>query len=514
MKKRLFSLSPAPEGAKAWRNGLTPLALAIALRWILEPVLQDKSPFLLFTLGVMAAGLHGGARVGVTATAIGAFAGLFFLAESRAPRALLGSGRWVQLLLYLLACAGITYFLGRLRSYRRQTETFAIEQARLAEDLGRANSAKDDFLATLSHELRTPLVAILGWSDVLMRYQLSEEVRSAVASIHRNARAQNHLIGDLLDLSRITNGKLRLEPRMVAPEEPVAAAAETVRPAARAKKIDLRVVAHPAGTVWGDPERLQQVVWNLLANAVKFTPDSGRVTVTVQARGGRVCISVDDTGPGLSPEFIPHAFDRFRQDDASRTRTRRGLGLGLAIVRQLVEMHGGGVSAANAVPGPGAVFEVVLPQMVRSASAMSAAAAQNAEEEARGQPASLSGVRVLVVDDEPDARDLIRSALKSLGADVSAAESVSEALDAIRSRPPHVILTDIAMPNEDGYDLLRQARAIAAPESASIPAAAISAYAGEQERTRALEAGFAMHLAKPVTVTELARAVRTLIGRA
>jgi signal transduction histidine kinase/CheY-like chemotaxis protein len=512
MKKRLFSPSPAPEGAKAWLNGLTPLALAIGLRWILDPVLQDKSPFLLFTLGVMAAGLHGGARVAVTATAIGAIAGLFFLAESRAPRALLGSGRWVQLLLYLIVCAGITYFLEKLRLYRRQTEAYAIEQARLAEDLGRANSAKDHFLATLSHELRTPLVAILGWSDVLLRYRLSEDVRSAVASIHRNAKAQNHLIGDLLDLSRITAGKLRLEPRVLAPEDPVAAAAETVRPAARAKSIDLRVLAHPAGTVWGDPERLQQVLWNLLANAVKFTPDSGRVTDTVQARGGKVRIRVDDTGPGIEPEFIPHAFDRFRQDGPSRT-SRRGLGLGLAIVRQLVEMHGGTVSAANAVPGPGAVFEVVLPQMAGSAAAMRAAVAQNAEEESGSMPASLSGIRVLVVDDEPDARDLIRSALRTLGAEVAAAQSVPEALDAIRSSPPHVILTDIAMPHEDGYDLLRQARAIAASDGASIPAAAISAYAGEHERARALEAGFALHLAKPVTVTELARAVRTLTGR-
>lgn len=510
MKNRRFPQSLTHEGANAWINGLTPLALAIGLRWVLEPVLQDKSPFLLFTLGVMAAGLYGGAAVGVTATAIGAAAGLFFLADATTPRALFGSGRWVQLLLYLTACAGITYFLEKLRLYRRRTEAFAIEQARLAEDLGRANRAKDDFLATLSHELRTPLVAILGWSDVLMRGQLPDDVKSAVESIHRNAKAQNHLIGDLLDLSRITAGKLRMEPRLLAPGEPVAAAAETVRPAARAKNIDLRVIAHPAGTVWGDPDRLQQVVWNLLANAVKFTPESGHVTVTVDGREGKARIRVEDTGPGMQAEFIPHAFDRFRQDDTSSARTRRGLGLGLAIVRQLVEMHGGTVSAANAVPGPGAVFEVVLPQMVAKTPR---AVAPDTEAETCRPQASLSGVRVLVVDDEPDARDLIRSVLKGLGADVVAAQSVPEALDAIHSAPPDVILTDIAMPDQGGYDLLRQAREMAAPECASIPTAALSAYAGEHERAQALEAGFAMHLAKPVTITELARAVRTLAGR-
>jgi signal transduction histidine kinase/CheY-like chemotaxis protein len=510
MKNRLLSQSPTHNGANAWINGLTPLALAIGLRWVLEPVLQDKSPFLLFTLGVMAAGLYGGAAVGLTATAIGAAAGLFFLADAATPHALFGSGRWVQLLLYLSACAGITYFLEKLRLYRHRTEAFAIEQARLAEDLGRANRAKDDFLATLSHELRTPLVAILGWSDVLMRLQLPDDVKSAVASIHRNAKAQNHLIGDLLDVSRITAGKLRMEPRLLDPAEPVGAAAETIRPAARAKNIDLRVLAHPAGTVWGDPDRLLQVVWNLLSNAVKFTPESGHVSVTVDSREGKARIRVEDTGPGIRSEFIPHAFDRFRQGDTSGTGSRRGLGLGLAIVRQLVEMHGGTVSAANAVPPPGAVFEVLLPQMVgKKPRAVTA----DTDGEARGPQASLSGVRVLVVDDEPDARDLIRSALRGFGADVVAAKSVTEALEAIRSVPPHVILTDIAMADQSGYDLLRQAREMAAPECASIPTAALSAYAGEHERAQALEAGFAMHLAKPVNVTELARAVRTLVGR-
>lgn len=512
MKHRLLPRSPAHEGAKAWLYGLSPLALAIALRWVLEPVLLDKSPFSLFTLGVMAAGLYGGAWVGITATGVGAAAGLFFLAESTSTRALLGSGRWLQLLLYLLACAGITYFLEKLRLYRRRTEAFAVEQARLAEDLGRANRAKDDFLAMLSHELRTPLVAILGWSDVLMRRSLPDEIKSAVASIHRNAKAQNRLIGDLLDISRITAGKLRLEPRVIAPEEPVAAAAETVRPVARAKNIDLRVVAHPAGTVWGDPERLQQVAWNLLANAVKFTPASGRVSVTVDARGGRVRIRFEDTGPGLQPDFIPYAFDLFRQDDASPTRSHRGLGLGLAIVRQLVEMHGGTVTAANAATGRGALFEVLLPQMAGSGSTRRVVVSQSEEERTGLQP-SLSGVRVLVVDDEPDARDLIRSALTSLGAEVVAAQSVPEALDAIRTCRPQVILTDIAMPHQDGYDLLRQARALAASGGAQIPAAAISAYAGEDERIRALEAGFAMHLAKPVSVAELARVVRSLSER-
>ena len=492
---------------RRWIYGLVPVALIFLLRVLLEPVLEDKSPFLLFTLAVMLAAAIGGLWAGAIATLFGGIAGLFFLASPwRGLENTLHSGRWLQPLLYLLVCGGVSYLIEALHRIRRRAEANAAEQSRLAQQLGEANRAKDEFLAVLSHELRTPLSAIVGWANLLRTRKLDPtELTRAVEVIHRNAMVQKQLISDILDVARITSGKLRLEPRPIDPALAVAAAVETVRPAAQAKEISLEVETDPGSVVWGDPDRLQQVVWNLLSNAVKFTPASGRVTVRLVAEDSRLRITVADTGCGLRPEFIPHAFERFRQDDVSSTRSHSGLGLGLAIVRHLVELQGGTVMAANRSDGPGAVFEVVLPRMAGTRLEVTGPAVRTSD-----RHELLAGVRVLVVDDEPDARNLLGWILKACGADVVAVQSVSEALDALKENIPDVILTDIAMPERDGYDLLRNVQSMTAAQGKTIAAAAISASAGDRERARALAAGFQVHLAKPVDPDELAAAIRRI----
>jgi signal transduction histidine kinase len=340
------------------------LALALVLRWLLEPVLADRSPFLLITVAVMVSTIYEGLAVGITATAVGAAAGLFFLDDSAPGRDRLGSGRWVQLAVYVLSCSLITVFFEMLRRYRLRTEAFAAEQRRLAEELAHANRLKDEFLATVSHELRTPLSAIVGWSGLLVQGRLGpDETRKAARTIHRNAKVQAQLVSDLLDVSSIIAGKVRVQPRAVDPRDVVAAAADAVRPAAEAKQIELRVHAGLSALVWADPDRLQQVAWNLLSNAVKFTPPQGEVVVTVEASADEARVRVEDTGPGIRPDFLPYVFDRFRQDEAPRGRARGSLGLGLSIVKHLVELHGGKVGAANRTDRTGAVFEIVLPRL-------------------------------------------------------------------------------------------------------------------------------------------------------
>ena len=505
---------PLPaRGAKRWLYGLGPLGLAVGLRLLLEPVLAGKSPFLLLTVAVMVGTVYGGLVVGLTATALGAAAGLFFLAEGTTLRGALGEGRSVQLSLYLLSGFGITAFLEMVRQYRIRMEKFADEQGRLAEELARANRLKDEFLATLSHELRTPLSAIVGWSDLLMEGGLAPEgVERAVETIHRNARVQVQLISDLLDLSRITSGKMRLQPRVVDAHEIATAAADTLHPAAHTKRIDLSVRCAGSALVWADPDRLHQVVWNLLSNAVKFTPQYGQVVVSVNAQESQTCIKVEDTGPGIRPDFLGHVFDRFRQDDSSRTRAHGGLGLGLAIVKHLVELQGGTVRADNRTDGNGAVFEIVFPRLDAARSGTdSQTATADAAPRRQGKP--LSGVRILIVDDDADFRGVLQCVLAGRGAEVEAAESVGAAMRSISERRPDVVLTDIAMPEEDGYDLLRRVETVTGGRPGLIHTVAVSAYAAAPERAKALAAGFEMHLAKPVDADDLTQAIESLVGR-
>jgi PAS domain S-box-containing protein len=384
------------------------------------------------------------------------------------------------------------------------------EARRLAED---ANRMKDDFLATLSHELRAPLNAIVGWSEMLIRKQLSEAAtEQAVSVIHRNAKAQAKIIEDLLDASRIISGKLILNRQPVDLETVIDAALDAVRPMADAMQITVgKGGAPPGAPVIGDPARLQQVAINLLTNAVKFTPRGGQVSVRLDSDEQAARIIVQDTGEGISADFLPHIFERFRQADSSYTRKHSGLGLGLAIVSHLVELHGGTVEASSAGVGQGATFTVTLP--------LAQAALEPVPPEASGagllvdeRKLALKGVRVLVVDDDEDTREVFRTMLTLQGAETVTAESAAEAISRLREWRPDVLLSDIGMPGEDGYALIRQVRSLRPDEGGKTPAVALTGYASEEESSRAWQAGFQAHEAKPVDAEKLIATVARLTG--
>jgi PAS domain S-box-containing protein len=380
----------------------------------------------------------------------------------------------------------------------------------------RASQMKDDFLATLSHELRTPLSAVLGWAQVLRRGTPDPEgLAEGLEVIERNARAQAQIIEDLLDMSRIISGRLRLDVQMVTLADVVEQALRTVQPAADARGIHLQRVLDPnAGPVRGDPARLQQVVWNLLSNAIKFTPRGGRVQVALQSVNSHVEISVSDTGQGIAPEFLPSVFERFRQADQSTTRRHGGVGLGLALVKQFVELHGGSVRVKSAGLGAGSTFVVQLPLAVvhDKRRAGDAHPRQPKATALSRSGISLEGVRVLVVDDEPDARDLIRRLLEDNDAMVSTTGSAAEALEVLDRFDPHVLVSDIGMPGRDGYDLIHEVRLRGRARGGAVPAIALTAFARSEDRTRALLAGYQMHVAKPVEPTELIASVASLAG--
>ena len=383
----------------------------------------------------------------------------------------------------------------------------------------RANRLKDEFLATISHELRNPLNAILGWSHMLRLGKLTPpNIERAVETIYRNAKSQAQLVSDLLDVSRIISGKLRLDVRQVDLLSIVNAAIDSIRPAAEAKSIRLQTMLDPAaGPISGDADRLQQIVWNLLTNAVKFTSKGGRVQVKVQRVDSHAEIVVSDSGVGINKEFLPYVFDRFRQADASITRTQAGLGLGLSIVHQLVDLHGGSVSVHSDGEGKGATFTISLPfvGIVSSQKETEAASAVPSDEVVTldGLP-SLKGLKVLAVDDEADTRELIREVLKGCGAEVILSRSAAEALEALEQHKPDILISDLGMPDEDGYSLITKIRALPSERGGHIPAAALTAYARAEDRMRVLRSGFQFHLPKPVDSAELVTVVASLAGRA
>jgi PAS domain S-box-containing protein len=401
----------------------------------------------------------------------------------------------------------------------------AIDNARLlaAERRARgeaeaANRAKDEFLAVLSHELRTPLNAVYGWARMLRAGQVpAEATERGLEAIVRNANAQVQLIDDLLDISRVITGKMRLDVRSVDLRTVIEAALDSVRPAAVAKDIRVQTVLDPrAGPITGDPDRLQQVVWNLLMNAVKFTPRGGRVQVHLQRVNSHVEIVVSDTGLGMSADVLPFIFDRFRQGDSSSTRVHTGLGLGLALVKHLVELHGGDVTAQSPGQGKGATFIVTLPLTIAEISAGPAPREHPtaASLELPTLVTRLDGVRVLVVDDDRDALDLASAILSQAGAVVKTCSSASEALQAFPQWRPDVLVSDIEMPGEDGYALIRKIRALESERTGKTPAVALTAYGRVQDRMLALTAGFNMHVPKPVDPGELTTIIASLAARA
>jgi PAS domain S-box-containing protein len=398
-----------------------------------------------------------------------------------------------------------------------QAQQLAAERKQLLEseraarrEAERASSLKDEFLATLSHELRTPLSAILGWVHILRRKLAGAgpDLAKGVDVIERSTRVQVQLIDDLLDMSRITSGKLRLEPQPVAPITFVQAAADIIRPTAEASGVGLVLALEAVPAVMGDTGRLQQCVWNLLANAVKFTPQGGEVRVSLRSQGGFARITVADTGAGIPPEFLPHLFERFRQADGSITRRFGGLGLGLSIVRHLAELHGGNVHAFSEGEGKGATFTLSLPLLQDQASASMLRAPMGAT---AAEPPDLRGARLLVVDDEADARDLLRRLLEECGAQVRLCADAPAALAAVEAEPPDLVLSDIGMPGMDGYEMLRRLRKLPPERGGLVPAIALTAFARPEDRARALEAGFAAHVAKPMEPAEVLATVKRLL---
>jgi signal transduction histidine kinase/ActR/RegA family two-component response regulator len=419
----------------------------------------------------------------------------------------------------ILFTSVVLFASSRRRAEREREQLLARERAARAE-AEEASRLKDEFLATVSHELRTPLTSILGWASMITGGEVKgETARHALEVIERNARAQAGIVDDILDVSRVITGKFHIETRPVDLGAVVRAVVRALQPAAEAKRIELSVETggSEALAVTGDPDRLQQVVWNLLSNAIKFTPEGGRVEVSLGRSGSHAELGIADTGIGISEDFLPHVFERFRQADSSATRRHGGLGLGLAIVRHLVELHGGAVTAESAGEGRGTTFTVRLPAPHSTAlpAAGEAAEAVAAKElqGAAAHTAVLTGLRVLVVDDEPDTLEVICSALNSRGAVVRQASSSGEALATLAGWTPDVLISDLAMPGEDGFALINRVRAMGPGRGGDVPAAALTAYVREEDRRRAIAAGFQTHIVKPVDPAALAGAVAELAKR-
>jgi CheY-like chemotaxis protein len=398
----------------------------------------------------------------------------------------------------------------------RERESLLQAERAAREEAQRVNRLKDEFLATLSHELRTPLNAILGWSQLMsMGTMTGPDLKEAGSVIERNARTQKQLIEDLLDMSRIISGKLRLDLQEIEPSTFVEAAIETIGPSAAVKDIRIeKMLDSRAGPVSGDPARLQQVIWNLLSNAVKFTPKGGRIQVRLERVASHVEVCISDTGQGIDPDFLPYLFERFRQADSSTSRKFGGLGIGLAIAKEIVELHGGMIHAQSAGEGRGSTFAVTLPLLIfkRRAEPAPVQAAASSSVPIHADFTKLGGLKILFVDDEPDARGLVERLLTEYGAEVVTAETADAALDRIVEFRPDLVISDIGMPDVDGYEFLRKLRS-SKDESAMTPAIALTAFARSEDRTRALLAGYIHHVSKPIEPSELLATIAAVSGR-
>ena len=405
----------------------------------------------------------------------------------------------------------LSKYIGELQRSEDARGQLLLRAERARAEAEAANRIKDEFLATLSHELRTPLTSLLGWSSVLREAKRDEKVlNQGLEAIDRNARVQAQLIDDLLDVSRIVSGKLNLDVRPLDISSVTRAAINVVRPAADAKGISLDYWAQPGlGAISADSARLQQIMWNLLSNAVKFTPHGGKISVRLEQEGSDARVTIRDTGQGIDPEFLPRVFDRFRQADSSTTRSFGGLGLGLAIVRHLVELHGGTVSAHSDGVNKGATFSATFPLLADRTEPITVTHSGEHSFDFH----TLDGLRVLLVDDEPEARQIISTVITSTGAEVKACTSASEALAKLADWKPDVILSDIAMPDEDGYSFINKVRSLPREKGGETPAAALTAYARDVDRRQALAAGYQMHIAKPIGAGQLVSMIARLAGR-
>ncbi len=491
-------------------------AVAFITRFLLKSALGDVAPFLMFTLSVVVAAWDGGLGPGLLATALSTVLGSYFFIEPLYSFHIKSGAERIEGALFFGIGISISILSqARLSLLAKRERLLASEQdaRRAAED---ANRLKDEFLATVSHELRTPLTAINGWALMLRAGRLDAvQSKRALDTIVRSAKSQNRLISDLLDVSRIIAGKMRLDVAPLNLGSVIHAAVETVLPAAEAKGIRLSLLLDPAAEkMSGDAERLQQVVWNLLSNAVKFAPKGGRVEVRLKRVNSNVEIAVADNGQGIKPEFLPYVFEHFRQEDSGTDRRQGGLGLGLAIVRRIVELHGGTARAESEGLGKGATFTVALPiAPFRGASPDELRAEAAGESVTPQNPPLLAGVRALFVDDEADARELVAMMLAQGGAEVRTAVSAAEALAACDEWRPDILISDIGMPGEDGYMLMKKLRARESDRGGHIPAIALTAYGRREDRQRALSAGYDSHVPKPIEPAELLAVTASLTTR-
>lgn len=486
----------------------------LVVRAFCHIVFNETIPYTPFYASIVVATMYGRVKGGAIALVLAAIGASLWIPPFgqiiiQEPTDLVG------LLLFLIVGSIVVGLCEAMLRARHSAEIATQEERRSLEreqrarkEAENANRLKDEFLAAASHELRTPLQAILGWTHLLMRSDISEPDRQqALEIIERNARLQSRLIEDLLDMSRIMAGKLRISPRVVAPAQIIDLALQTIATAAQSKQISIvRQFERHDLTVWADPDRLQQVLWNLLSNAIKFSPSGSRVTVALWAEKAGTVIEITDEGCGIDPEFLPHVFERFRQADSSGSRRVSGLGLGLAIVKELLELHGGSISADSAGLNKGTRMRVTLPPGESVLATIS------------GKPHSASkelrGVRVLVVEDDAVTCELIARLLRQQGSDVVAVCGAADALGALDRFEPDVIVSDIAMPERDGYELLRQIRRREVDtDHRCIPAMALTALSSPEDRRRAFEAGFHLHLTKPVDPSELTEAVAGLAVR-
>ncbi len=489
------------------------VAIATILRTLIYVIFHEQIPYTTFYPAVMLTGLCCGLTWALATTALSALAASFWLSPLGRPL-ITEANDLTGMALFLLVSSLISWLAARVREHRRELERAAEERQKLfaAEQVARkeaerANRAKDDFLAAVTHELRTPLSSIVGWVQLVRRNALAkDELQTAMESIERSAKIQAQLITDLVDLSRVRMGKLRLEAKPVCLSDILRSATQTVLPSAKARGIDLVVsIRQSIGPVLADTDRLHQIVWNLLTNAIKFTPTGGSVRVTANDNAGDAELVVADTGEGIDASFLPMVFDRFRQEASGPHKG--GLGLGLAITKELVELHGGSIRAASDGKGRGTTFTVVLPKLRVAAVATEVEREVTLSSSQRNQ--ALAGKRVLIVDDDIEARLLIERVLQTQGAETIVASCAIEAEKLLTTWHADVLISDLGMPETDGIELIRHIRQRES-DGASIPAVALTAYASEQDRQRALESGFQIHLGKPVEPARLVDAIAEL----
>jgi len=487
------------------------VALSTMVRAIIDLWLHEQIPYTTYYPAIMLTALCCGMRWGMVSACLSALAASFWLTPLGRPL-IAEVTDLAGMVLFLLVSTLIVWLAANMREHRQFLERAAEERQRSLQreqqarvDAESANRAKDDFLAAVTHELRTPLSSIVGWVELIKREALAEgEVRLAIESIERSAKVQTQLVSDILDLSRIQKGKLRLEVRPICLSELTQSAIQTIVPAAVAKGIELRTeIPSSAGPVLGDAERLHQICWNLLSNAIKFTPSGGTVHVRVHETTETIKLVIADTGEGIDPSFLPKVFHRFEQGPASAHQG--GLGLGLAITKEIVELHGGNISVSSSGRGQGTEFEISLPKLTLPAVAENDQDATNVIGHSVS-PNELAGKLILVIDDDCQARSMVETVLKKYGATTMTAGSASEALHLAHFRRPDVVVSDIGMPEVDGFEFIRQLR-ISKSKASDTPAIALTAYTSAYDCEKALQSGFQAHLAKPVHVYDLVECV-------